>query len=235
MNNRIQFNLYATPPHECSYLSDRQATTVFIDPRFPKDAVLYDVLSQHGFRRSGEHLYRPHCHHCEACIPVRIPVGTFTPRRSQRRIWKKNQELTVTAQPIAFKKEHFNLYCLYLAARHRGGGMDNPTPGGYMQFLSSDWSDTLLYEFRLNKQLLSIAVVDLLESGLSAMYTFFDPAYPERSLGVYAILWEIEEAKRLQLDWLYLGYWVKECRKMRYKTDYSPLEQYRHGVWQKII
>jgi arginine-tRNA-protein transferase len=234
MNNRIQFNLYATPPHECSYLSDRQATTVFIDPRFPKDTILYETLSQHGFRRSGEHLYRPHCYHCEACIPVRIPVWAFEPRRSQRRIWKKNQDLAVTAVASVFKQEHFNLYCLYLAARHRGGGMDSPTPESYIQFLSSDWSDTVFYEFRLNRQLLGVAVVDLLESGTSAVYTFFDPAYPARSLGVYAILWEIEETKRLQLDWLYLGYWIRECRKMNYKTEYNPLEHYQHGVWQRL-
>lgn len=234
MNNRIQFNLYATPPHDCSYLSDRQATTVFIDPRFPKDTVLYEVLSQHGFRRSGEHLYRPHCHSCEACIPVRIPVWVFEPRRSQRRIWKRNQDLTVTTVPNVFKREHFNLYCLYLAARHRGGGMDNPTPESYMQFLTSDWSDTIFYEFRLKRQLLGVAVVDVLESGTSAVYTFFDPSYPERSLGVYAILWEIEETKRLQFDWLYLGYWIRECRKMRYKIEYHPLEHYHHGVWQRL-
>lgn len=234
MTNRIQFNLYATPPHECSYLSHHQATTVFIDPRITKDATLYEVLSQYGFRRSGEHIYRPQCRDCTACVPVRIPAAAFEPRRSQRRIWKRNQDLTVTASSCVFRREHFNLYCLYLAARHAGGGMDNPTPRSYLQFLTSDWSDTVFYEFRLKRQLLGVAVVDLLETGASAVYTFFDPSYPERSLGVYAVLWEIEETKRLGLEYLYLGYWIENCRKMQYKTQYSPLEHYIQGVWKKV-
>ncbi|OQW91562.1 MAG: arginyltransferase [Beggiatoa sp. IS2] len=231
MNSCTHFNLYATPPHECSYLPERQATTVFMDPRFPKDIFLYETLSEHGFRRSGEHLYRPHCHGCSACIPVRIPVQTFTLRRIQRRIWEKNKDLIVTATTHAFELEHFNLYYRYLESRHKGGGMDNPTPEGYLQFLTSAWSDTVFYEFRLKRQLLAVAVVDYLGSSLSAIYTFFDPAYSSRSLGVYAVLWEIEEARRMQFDWIYLGYWIKECKKMSYKAEYQPLEYYWQGHW----
>jgi arginine-tRNA-protein transferase len=212
-------------------LPEHQATTVFIDPRFHKDLVLYETLSQHGFRRSGEHLYRPHCHGCSACIPVRIPVQTFTPRRSQRRIWEKNKDLTVIATTHAFELEHFNLYRRYVNSRHKGGGMDNPTPEGYLQFLTCTWADTVFYEFRLQQQLLAVAVIDYLGSGFSAIYTFFDPECANRSLGVYAILWEIEEARRLQFDWIYLGYWIKECRKMSYKTEYQPLEYYWQGHW----
>ncbi len=231
MNSCTHFNLYATPPHECSYLPKHQATTVFMDPRFHKDLVLYETLSQHGFRRSGEHLYRPHCQGCSACIPVRIPVQTFTPRRSQQRIWEKNKDLTVTATTDTFELEHFNLYRRYVNSRHKGGGMDNPTPEGYLQFLTCAWADTVFYEFRLQQQLLAVAVIDYLGSGFSAIYTFFDPEYANRSLGVYAILWEIEEARRLQFDWIYLGYWIKECRKMSYKTEYQPLEYYWQGRW----
>lgn len=232
MSQNTHFNLYATPPHQCSYLPTLQAMTVFIDPHFPKDTSLYNTLSQHGFRRSGEHLYRPHCHNCEACIPVRLPVRLFKPRRSQRRIWKKNQDLTVSAVAKQFNGEHFDLYCRYLAARHPGAGMDKPTPESYLQFLTSSWSMTVFYEFRWQRQLLAIAVVDQFDKGLSAVYTFFDPDYPHRSLGVYAILWEIEQTQHLQLDWLYLGYWIKECQKMRYKIEYQPLEYYFNGRWQ---
>lgn len=236
MNNRTQFNLYATPPHECSYIEGQQATTVFIDPHLPKDDILYDTLSQHGFRRSGEHLYRPHCAGCQACIPVRIPVHQFISRRFQRRIWKRNQDLEVCAVGSQFKLEHFDLYCRYLEARHRGGGMDNPTPESYMQFLTSRWADTLFYEFRLHRQLVAVAVVDIFETGLSAVYTFFDPNAHKRSLGAYAILWEIEETKRLQCHWLYLGYWIKNCRKMNYKIEYYPLEYYHQLTcnWKQL-
>jgi len=234
MSNRIFFNLYTTPPHECGYLPNKLATTLFIEPDIRKNISVYDNLSQRGFRRSGEYIYRPDCHKCDACIAVRIPVQLFAPRRSQRRVWQKNQDLTVSAAAPIFKPEHFNLYRRYIAARHKDGGMDNPTPKNYMQFLTGSWAKTVFYEFRLQKQLLGIGAVDHLKNGLSAVYTFFDPDYSARSLGVYAILWEIEEAKRLHFDWLYLGYWVKDSKNMGYKAEYQPLEGYYKETWQQV-
>jgi arginine-tRNA-protein transferase len=229
INNQIFFK--KTPPHKCSYFPDRIATTVFADPFFPdKDNVLYDTLIKFGFRRSGEEIYRPHCEECYACTSVRVPVQFFKPRRSQRRVWKKNKELTVSAVVPVFKQEHFNLYSRYVASRHKGGSMDNPTPEDYMQFLTSSWAKTVFYEFRLQEQLVMLAVVDHADKGLSAVYTCFEPDFPARSLGVYAILWEIEETKRLNLNWLYLGYWIKGCQKMHYKTEYQPLECYQRNT-----
>ncbi len=232
MNQSLSLNLYATPPHDCSYLPDRRATTVFIDPYFPKDKELHGTLLQRGFRRSGDYVYRPLCKDCQACISVRVPVNSFQPRRSQKRVWKKNQDLTVNATSNKFKPAHFDLYCRYLASRHKGGNMENPTSKDYMDFLTSSWSETIFYEFWLQKQLLGIAVIDPVEDALSAVYTFFDPDYAERSLGVYAILWEIELAKQIKLEWLYLGFWIKECQKMSYKTEYQPLEFYDGQQWQ---
>jgi len=234
IDNRHFFSTVTTPPQKCSYLPNRLSTTVFIDPFLPKDNALYDNLAQRGFRRSGEQLYRPYCQGCDACIAVRIPVELFTPRRSQRRVWRKNQDIKVSPVAPIFKPAHFNLYCRYLAARHQGGSMDNPTPDEYMQFLTSYWSKTIFYEFRLEKQLVMLTVVDRLENGLSAVYTFFEPDYPTRSLGVYSILWEIEEAKRLNLKSLYLGYWIKDCQKMSYKAEYQPLEYYYQEKWLMI-
>ena len=120
---------YATPPHQCSYLPARDATTLFADPRFPKDLALYTMLSRNGFRRSGEHIYRPHCAACQACIPIRVPVQKFKPRRSQRRAWQRNRDLYVLACEPRLRDDHFALYHRYINARHRNGGMDNPTPG----------------------------------------------------------------------------------------------------------
>ena len=224
-------SFYATPEHECSYLPSRNAVTVFADPEFRKDTALYSVLSRYGFRRSGQHIYRPRCPGCHACVPVRVPVKEFTPRRSQRRAWRANQDLQVNATEAQFNREHFDLYCRYLAARHRGGGMDDPTPDQYMEFLASPWSDTVFYEFRLGRRLLGVTVADRLEDGLSAVYTFFDPECAGRSLGVFAVMWELDQARRLGLDWLYLGYWIKDTPKMRYKTEYQPLEFFRYGHW----
>jgi leucyl-tRNA---protein transferase len=232
MNQQTQFTLYATPPHHCSYFSKRAATTIFVDPDFPRDRNLYSTLSRHGFRRSGEHLYRPHCQVCNSCIPVRVPVSKFNPNRTQKRIWRANQDLSVSSCSGELKQEHFDLYCDYLSARHKGGGMDNPSVASYRQFLMSDWANTIFYEFRLADRLLAVGVVDLLDDGLSAVYTFFDPEYAKRSLGVYVVLWEIAHAEYLHLDWLYLGYWIKDCRKMSYKIQYQPLEYYQLGQWQ---
>lgn len=233
-HSRSQFNLYATPPHECSYLPDREAITVFVDPTIPKDANLYSSLSQHGFRRSGEYLYRPHCHSCDQCIPVRVDINAFKPRRGQRRIWNKNQDLIVSREHSIYKQEHFDLYCHYLNTRHPNGGMDNPSEESYLQFLTCRWSNTVFYEFRLQERLLAVAVTDIFEDGMSAVYTFYDPNETQRGLGVYALLWQISECRRLHFDWLYLGYWIQDSPKMRYKIDYQPLQCYRQNHWQPL-
>ena len=224
--------LFATPAHACSYLPEHDATTLFVDPDYPKDAGIYTLLSQNGFRRSGEHVYRPNCRQCEACVPVRVPVARFHPSRSQRRTLRANRDLDVSACAGRFDREHFDLYCRYQKGRHEGGGMDNPTPKQYREFLLSSWADTLLYEFRHGRRLLAIAVMDRLADGLSAVYTFFEPELAKRSLGTFCILWEIEQARRLGLDWLYLGYWIAESRKMAYKQEFLPQERFLDGRWR---
>nr|VFJ57673.1 MAG: arginine-tRNA-protein transferase [Candidatus Kentron sp. FM]VFJ57931.1 MAG: arginine-tRNA-protein transferase [Candidatus Kentron sp. FM]VFK09853.1 MAG: arginine-tRNA-protein transferase [Candidatus Kentron sp. FM] len=221
------------PPHGCNYFPDRRASTLFVDPRYPKDRRLQTFLVENGFRRSGEHLYRPHCRNCRACVPVRIPVAEFQPRRSQRRVWRKNRDLTSRILSPKFRDEHFQLYYRYLDARHPEGGMANPTPAQYLDFLTADWVEAMFVEFRLGDRLLGVGVLDCLDNGLSAVYTFFDPDYPERSLGVYAILWSIHEARRVNLDWLYLGYWIETLPRMCYKNEYRPQERFWEGKWEK--
>lgn len=227
-----KLTLYATPAHPCSYLPDNDATTLFVDPGFPKDAGVYTLLSRNGFRRSGEHVYRPNCHDCTACVPVRVPVDAFVPRRSHRRALRDNGDLRVIPSESAFCEEHFLLYERYLGARHANAGMDNPTRKQYREFLLSSWADTMLYEFRLSGHLGAVAVADRLNDGLSAMYTFFDPALSGRGIGTYSILWQIEETRRLRLPWLYLGYWIAESPKMLYKQDFRPQERFIDGRWQ---
>ena len=224
--------LFATPEHDCSYLPGNDATTLFVDPEFPKDPGIYTLLSRNGFRRSGEHVYRPNCHNCSACIPVRVPVDRFVPRRSQRRALRDNRDIEVTAHESGFREEHFLLYSRYLGARHANGGMDNPTRRQYREFLLSSWSSTVLYEFRLDGLLVAVAATDRLTEGLSAVYTFFDPDCSARGLGTYSILWQIEECRRLGLQWLYLGYWIAESPKMLYKRDFRPQERFIDGSWR---
>ncbi len=231
MNSPHTLQLYASPPHPCVYLEGREAVTLFMDPAAVTDPLIYSELARHGFRRSGSHIYRPACHHCTACHSVRIPVADFRHRRRERRIWQRNQDLHIRRRALGFNPAHFELYARYLAARHAGGGMDNPSPEQYMDFLEAPWSDTQLCEFLLGEQLLAVAVYDRLASGLSAVYTFFDPDQGRRSLGTYSILWQVEETRRLGLDWLYLGYWIEDCEKMRYKGSFRPLQAFIDNRW----
>ena len=232
MNQGIEL-LFATPSHTCSYLPGRRATTLVVNPRQTGDSLLYDQLSQVGFRRSGDLIYRPQCGSCQACIPVRIPVTQFEPRRSQRRTWCANQDLRASLHPPVLRDEHFQLYQRYLQRRHRDSQMLQSGRQQTMEVLTSPWSNTFFCEFRSQQQLLAVAVLDRLCNGLSAVYTFFDPDFTGRGLGVFALLWTIAECRRLGLDWLYLGYWIEGCATMHYKMHYRPQERFVNSQWTR--
>ena len=225
---------YATAPRSCSYLPDRSAISVFADPEVTLSTDIYQQLAPLGFRRSGSDLYLPACAVCRQCIPVRVEVEAFRRSRSQQRVWQRNRDVTCTPLDAEFRQDHFELYSRYLSQRHAGGGMENPTPEDYLNFLASDWSDTLFLEFRLEDTLLGVAVTDCLADSLSAVYTFFDPDFEARSPGTLAVLTQIEMARQLGLSWLYLGYWVPGSRKMAYKNRFRPLQVFRGGHWQKF-
>jgi len=233
MTDLSNLRFFSTPAHACSYLEDRQATTLFVDPNANITAELYHELSGLGFRRSGEYLYRPHCKGCQACIPVRIPAGSFVPRRRHKRILKRNEDLDVSLEPARFTPELYRLYARYIESRHGDGDMFPPSEEQFASFLMSDWSDTLFACFRLHGKLKAVAVIDQLGQGLSAVYTFYDPTEHTRSLGTHAILWQIDHCQALGVEHLYLGYWIKDCQKMRYKDQFAPLEYFADGHWRR--
>ena len=229
------YALYVSQEHECSYLPDEQARTLFLDPAAKVDSNLYQHLIDRGFRRSGQYLYQPACPQCEACISLRIPVQDFTPNRSQRRNWQVNQsKLEITPCPVAFSREHFALYTKYQRLRHADGAMACSDPDQYMKFLTCDWADTLFYEFRAEGILVAVAVTDILPAGLSSIYTFFDPVRQRDGLGVFAILWQIQQAVALGKQWVYPGFWIEGCNKMNYKSQYRPLEAWNGKTWVKF-
>ena len=229
---RIQF--YLTAHYDCSYLPGRRARSQVATPTHLIDAEAYGALIRAGFRRSGQFTYRPHCEQCHACVPVRVEVAGFVPNRTQRRVLKRNSRFDARFLPLDFKEEHYQLYRSYLGSRHAGGGMDRDGPDQYTQFLLSSNVDSVLVEFRDGDALVMVAVVDQVDDGLSAVYTFFDPARDRDSLGVYGVLWQIELAKRLELPYLYLGYWIAESRKMAYKQQYAPLQGLVDGQWRTL-
>jgi arginine-tRNA-protein transferase len=226
-----ELRFFATAPRACSYLPERSAVSVFADPHARLSPALYQQLAGFGFRRSGNDLYVPACTGCAECIPVRIPVQQFRRSRNQQKVWNRNGDVSLAILPAEYRDEHFRLYARYLRDRHPGGGMDQPTPDDYMNFLTSNWCETLFLEFRIADTPVAVAVTDRLGNALSAVYTFFAPELPRRSLGTYSVLRQIEIARELGCEWHYLGYWIPGCGKMDYKNRFRPLQAYQHGKW----
>lgn len=226
---------YETLPQACAYLPTRENIAVVTDPALPLSTEQYGLLIDHGFRRSGGYFYRPHCRSCRSCVSVRIPVQRFRPRRGQRRVWLRNQDLTAAVEPLRFQDEHWALYRHYQHTRHTGEDMDSGDVADYHRFILNSPVDTRLVSFRLGERLLAVAAVDFLPQGLSAVYTFYDPQEKARALGVHAVLWQIEQARMLGLPYVYLGYWIAESPKMAYKIDYQPLEGWVAGEWLEMV
>lgn len=227
---RIQF--YLTAPYPCSYLTEQEARSQVVTPNELVDDGIYSQLIRLGFRRSGLYTYRPHCDRCKACVPVRLEVESFRPNRSQRRTWKRNERLEAILREQVFDGEHYALYRRYQASRHAGGGMDQDSEEQYRQFLLQSGVSTLLVEFRAETALRMVSLVDVVEDGLSSVYTFFDPALPQAGFGTYNILWQVELCRRLGLPYLYLGYWIAASEKMAYKANFRPLQGLVDGTWQ---
>ena len=225
-----RLRLLAVPEQTCSYLPDRSSRSLFIDPDARMDAATYAGLLAQGFRRSGQHVYRPGCRGCRACQPTRIPVPVFSPNRAQRRCRRRNADLVATAV-TRLDDEHAALYARYQRHRHTGGPMQTDSIADIEAFLCCDWLATELREFRLNGELLAVSATDRVPGALSAVYSFFDPDRAERSLGRYCVLDQVERACELGLDHLYLGYTVAGCRKMAYKAEYRPAQVHDGRGW----
>ena len=228
-------HLYLTAPYPCSYLDGLDARSQVATPSFLITTPVYSELVRQGFRRSGTFTYRPRCDSCRQCVPVRVLIDEFAPSRSQRRSHKRHNKLNATLHALQDKAEYFDLYRRYQEARHPDGGMDDDSPEQYRNFLLQSHVDTLMVEFRENGVLRMVSVIDVLQDGLSAVYTFYDPDVPHSSYGTFNVLWQIELCRKLQLPYLYLGYWIAGSRKMAYKANFQPLQGLQDGSWQTIL
>ena len=230
-----KLQLYLTEPYTCSYLADRLARSQVATPSSLITPAVYSELMRQGFRRSGTCTYRPRCDACQTCIPVRVEVASFAPNRTQRRIKQRHIGLETSLHALRDSEEYFSLYQRYQIERHSDGGIKQEGREPFRNFLLQSHVDSKLVEFRENGVLRMVSIIDILDDGLSSVYTFYEPNVAKASYGTYSVLWQIDICHELQLDYLYLGYWVEGSEKMKYKANFRPLQGLIQRQWQALV
>ncbi|MCU9837591.1 arginyltransferase [Ruegeria sp. WL0004] len=227
---------YVTAPQPCPYLADRMERKLFTALQGQGAERLNNSLSQQGFRRSQNVLYRPSCADCSACLSARIDVKAFSLSRGQRRTLKRNAHLTRRATSPWATDEQFDLFRSYLDSRHADGGMADMDVFEFAAMIEETpiRSRVIEYADQENGTLTAVSLTDVLDDGLSMVYSFYDPDQHRNSLGTYMILDHIEIARETGLPYVYLGYWVPGSPKMGYKSRFSGLEIYRGGAWHPL-
>ena len=236
---------YLTAPSPCPYLPGKEERKVFTHLVGERAGELNDLLTHGGFRRSQSIAYRPACDTCRACVSVRVIAGEFQPSRNMRRVLDRNSDVVADMRAAQPSSEQYSVFRSYLDSRHRNGGMADMTVLDYAMMVEDSHVQTRIVEYRRRGpdsgitgrgagQLLAVTLVDILSDGLSMVYSFFDPEEAGRSLGTFMILDHIERARRMGLDYVYLGYWVRNSRKMDYKGRFLPQERLMPEGWRRV-
>jgi leucyl-tRNA---protein transferase len=229
----VAVRLAVLPEHECSYLPGRVARSrAFVASRMP--AEVYHAFMDAGFRRSGRFVYQPICGGCRACLPLRVPVATFQPSKSQRRCWRRNVDLIVSMGEAEPTDEKFALYLRYQTEWHQKAEVDDRE--SFESFLYDSPVQTVEFCYRDGGgNLVAVGICDVSPKSLSSVYFYFDPAEAKRGLGTFGALREIEEARKMGIPYYYLGYWIRGCGAMEYKSSFGPCEVLEpDGVWREL-
>ncbi|MCP4330825.1 MAG: arginyltransferase [Alphaproteobacteria bacterium] len=226
---------YRSAPRPCAYLPGLMEQLIFAELDDASAMESYDTLTHAGFRRSHNIIYRPACANCAACIPVRIVAHDFEPDKSLLRIRRRNRDTIVVLAEARATIEQFHVFQRYQRIRHPGGDMAEMTFAQYRAMIEETAVSTFVSEFRKSSgELIGAMLADQLGDGVSAVYSFFDPAHESASPGTFMILWLIDEARRRNLPYVYLGYWIEESPKMSYKTRFRPIEALGGKGWARI-
>jgi arginine-tRNA-protein transferase len=230
--HKIQF--YVTTSYACVYLDGLTSQSLVAAPHHLVNQSHYNDLIKKGFRRSGKFTYKPYCEHCNACIPIRINVKNFKPSKSAKRVLKKHQHLKASVLPLSFHENHFRLYLVYQKTRHEKFKTTDDEISQYNEFLLQSNIDSRLIQFEDQGNLKIVSFVDIIDDGISAVYTFFDTYDKSSSYGTYSILWLINWCIEKKLEYIYLGYWIQESKKMNYKTHFKPFELFINNEWRSF-
>ena len=226
---------FATAPTPCPYIAGRSEQKLVIELRTDDAGSFFGDLSRAGFRRSHGLAYRPACRDCAACVPVRIPIAEYTASKSLKRVKAANRDLTMRERPPRATDEHFALFKRYLQARHGESDMADMTWADYRAMIEDTPIDSALAEWRdENGRLLAVCLIDLADDSLSAVYSFFDPKEPKRSLGRFVVIELLRRAVELGLSAVYLGYWIEGSATMDYKRRFPAIEAFRDGKWRRL-
>ncbi|MBF7072581.1 arginyltransferase [Glaciecola sp. MH2013] len=219
-----------TQAFDCSYLPDKkEQLLVCVEPKETLSDI-FSQLTQSGFRRSGEQIYRPHCNNCSACQSIRVISRAFSPSKSQKRVLSKNRDIQIKISDHD-NPDYYPLYERYINEVHNDGAMFPATYEQYTSFVNCEWNQPLFIEGYIKDELIGVAVTDVLDDGYSALYTFFNPELSARSLGTFFILQQIALCAQQDKAYLYLGYQIDDCRKMNYKKNFYPTERFIHDKW----
>ena len=223
---------FTAGPVACPYLEGQAERKLIVELAGAAAADFYDDLSRAGFRRSQGFAYRPACPQCQACVPVRIAVNRFAHSRSTRRVRNANRGLSGRLVAARATPEQYQLFTAYQRSRHRDSDMAAMSYADYRSMVEDTPLRTVIAEFRDTRGVLVAAsLLDRLDDGVSAVYSFYDPGYEKRSLGTWSILWLVEECRRQGLPYVYLGYWIGESPKMAYKARFPAVERLSAAGW----